>query len=101
MAAHSAIGSSVGLSDDDIRDARTGAAPNRQTEAALQFARRIVEKQGLLSDADLADVRGAGYSDEEIAELIGHVALTQFTNYFNHIAETEVDFPVVAELVAS
>lgn len=101
LAAHSAIGSSVGLSDDDIRDARTGAAPNRQTEAALQFARRIVEKQGLLSDADLADVRGAGYSDEEIAELIGHVALTQFTNYFNHIAETEVDFPEVAELVAS
>ena len=67
----------------------------------MQFAQQIVAKQGWLTDADLAEVRDAGYSDEEIAELIGHVSLTMFTNYFNHIAQTEVDFPAVAELVTS
>jgi uncharacterized peroxidase-related enzyme len=101
LAAHSAIGSSVGLSDDEIRDARTGASPDRKTEAALQFAQRIVEKQGWLTDSDLAEIRDAGYSDEEIAELIGNVSLTLFTNYFNHIAQTEVDFPAVAELASA
>ena len=101
LAAHSAIGSSVGLSDDEIRDARTAASPDRKTEAALQFARRIVEKRGWLTDDDHADIRDAGFTGEEIAELIGHVSLTMFTNYFNHIAHTEVDFPAVDELATS
>ena len=82
LAAHSAIGGSVGLSDDEIRDARTGESPDRKTEAALHFAQKIVEKRGWLSDSHLSEVRQAGYSDEEITELIGHVALTLFTKLF-------------------
>ena len=38
----------------------------------------------------------AGYSDAEITEIVSHVALNIFTNYFNHVARTEVDFPKVA-----
>lgn len=98
LAAHSAIGSSVGLSDDELRDARAGSSPDRKTEAALKFARRIVDQRGFVSDDELAAVRHAGYSDGEIAEIVGHVALTVFTNYFNHVADTEVDFPPVAEV---
>ena len=44
VAGHSAVGSSVGLTDDEVRDARNGTSPDRKTEAVLQFARRIVEK---------------------------------------------------------
>ena len=36
----------------------------------------------------------AGYTDGEIAEIIANVALTTFTNYFNTVADTEIDFPV-------
>ncbi|MCG8447948.1 MAG: carboxymuconolactone decarboxylase family protein [Pirellulales bacterium] len=100
LAAHSAIGSSVGLSEDQLRDARTATSPDRKTEAALQFARRIVQERGFVSDDDLEEIRHAGYGESEIAEIIGHVALNMLTNYFNHIAETEIDFPVVAELVS-
>ena len=28
--------------------------------------------------------------------MVGHVALNIFTNYLNNLADTEVDFPVVA-----
>ena len=98
VAAHSAIGSSVGLSDDEVRDARTATSPDRKTEAALRFARRIVDQRGAVSDDDVAAVRAAGYSDAEIVEVVAHVALNVFTNFFNHVAETEVDFPPVAEL---
>lgn len=101
LAAHSAIGSSVGLSQDELRDARSASSTDRKSEAALQFARRIVEERGFVSDDELAEVRRAGYSDEEIAEIVGHVALTVFTNYFNHVADTEVDFPPVAEVAAA
>lgn len=93
LAAHSAVGSSVGLSDDQLRDARTATSPDRKTEAALQFARRIVDKRGFVADADVEEMRTAGYQDQAIVEVVGHVALNLFTNYFNHVAETEIDFP--------
>ncbi len=46
VAGHSAVASSIGLTDDEVRDARQGTSPDRKTEAVLQFARRIVEKRG-------------------------------------------------------
>jgi uncharacterized peroxidase-related enzyme len=101
LAAHSAVGSSLGLSEDEIRDARTATSPDRKTEAALQFALRIVDQQGFVSDDDLEEIRSAGYSESEIAELIGHVGFNIFTNYFNHVAETKVDFPPVPEVVCT
>ena len=100
VAAHSAIGSTVGLSEDQLRDARTGTSPDRKTDAVLRFARRIVETQGFVTDEDIDDIRSADYGESEIAEIIGHVALNIFTNYFNHVAETEIDFPAVPELVS-
>lgn len=55
----------------------------------------IVSNRGWIDDAEVQRVRDAGYSDGEIAEIIANVALNIFTNYFNHIAQTEVDFPPV------
>jgi alkylhydroperoxidase family enzyme len=37
-----------------------------------------------------------GLSDAQIIEVLAHVALNTLTNYVNHIAATEIDFPVVA-----
>jgi hypothetical protein len=42
-----------------------------------------------------ATVKAAGYSDEEILEILGNVAVNLFTNYFNHLAATDIDFPRV------
>jgi uncharacterized peroxidase-related enzyme len=98
LAAHSAIGKIVGLSADQIVDARNGRAIDSKTSAALQLARRIVEARGLVSDADLATARSGGLDDAAIAEVVANVALNLFTNYFNHVAATEVDFPPAAEL---
>ena len=36
----------------------------------------------------------------EIAEIVANVALTAFTNYFNTVADTEIDFPVALSLAA-
>ena len=68
---------------------------------ALEFARKIVADRGIVSDGDVQQVRQVGYTDGEIAEIVAHVALNIFTNYFNHVAETEVDFPVAPELTAA
>ena len=95
LSAHTALGKMVGLGDEEITDSRRGLSPDRKTEAVLQFDRKIVSERGWVSDDDVATVRGAGTSDAEIAEVVAHVAVNIFSNYFNHVAETEVDFPEV------
>ena len=100
--AHTYLGGKAGVPPDELARNLVGRSDEEKTEAALVFARAIVESRGHIQDADLKAVREAGYSEAEITEIIAHVALNIFTNYFNHIAETEVDFPFVsAESTAS
>ncbi len=42
----------------------------------------------------------AGFGDDAIAEIVAGVALNIFTNYFNLVAETDIDFPQAAPLDA-
>ena len=98
LRAHSAIGKTVGLTTEQIRDARLGTAVDSRVNAVLKFATQLVEQRGIVSDSDLAATRDAGVSDAEITEVVANTALNLFTNYFNHVAETEVDFPKAEEL---
>ena len=66
----------------------------------LRFARTVLEKRGVIEDADIAAVREAGFGDAEIAEVVAHVALNIFTNYFNNVAGTTIDFPKAPTLSA-
>ena len=97
VAAHCAIGKSVGLSDSELTDARQSASSDSEIDAVLHFARQLVEKRGWVSDEDLDRIRRVGYGDGEIAEIVAVVAWKTFANYFNHVADTEVDFPAVPE----
>jgi len=98
LAAHTAIGKMVGLSDEQAIDSRRATAGDSKEEAALQFAKAVVEKQGWVTDDDVAKVRGAGYTDEDVTEIVAHVAKNIFTNYFNHVAEIAIDFPAAPAL---
>ncbi len=93
--AHTAVGKMLGLSDEEAQENLHGRSSDPVRAAALQFARAIVEKRGWVSDRDLERVREAGFGDAEITEIVASVAATTFSNYFNHIAETEIDFPPV------
>ena len=93
VSAHSLIGKRSGLTDQDVLNSRRGGSSDAKTDVLLRFARTVVEKQGLVSDEDVAAVRDAGFGDAEIAEVVAHVALNIFTNYFNNIADTTIDFP--------
>lgn len=98
LAAHSLLGRNAGLDAAEIVAARRGEASDARTHAAIRFALAVVASRGGVSDADLERVRGAGFGDGEIAEIVAHVALNVLTNYLNRVAETEVDFPKVEAL---
>jgi len=79
----------------ELRLAQGAEAQDSKSPAALRFAAKVVQERGHLLGSDVEGLRTAGYSDGEIAEIIAVVAVNLFTNYFNHIAGTEIDFPVV------
>src|SRR5262249_39593188 len=98
VAAHSVIGKMVGLTDQQVRDSRIGGAIEPKADTLIRFALEVVRTRGRVSGAALDEVREAGFGDGVIAEVVAHVALDVFTNYFNNVAQTDVDFPKAPEL---
>ncbi len=96
--AHTAIGKMVGLSEEQTIDARQGQADDDKAQAVLNLVDAILEREGFVTDDQLAAARDAGLSDAEVLEVTGQVVKNFFTNFVNHIAQTEVDFPKIKQL---
>lgn len=96
LSAHTLLGKGAGLNSSDISEARAGNALDEVTDGLLKLAVKIVNQRGVLSDSDIAQAKSSGVDDGLIIEVIANVALNTLTNYTNHIAATEIDFPVVA-----
>ncbi|MDI4238634.1 carboxymuconolactone decarboxylase family protein [Bradyrhizobium sp. Arg237L] len=84
------------LPAEDIVLARKGHARDPKRDAAVQFARKIIESRGHVTDADLQTVRDAGYTDANIMEIVALVAMYSLTNFFNNVFHPDKDFPAVA-----
>jgi alkylhydroperoxidase family enzyme len=89
------LGRKAGASAEEMAAAQAGHSQDPQTNAALAFALRIVDRRADISDADVASLREVGFSDAAIVEIVAHVALNLFTNYVNIAFDVPVDFPVV------
>jgi len=95
-AAHSFIGEKlVGIDSTTIEKAREGKANDAKAQAALTFAKTLLTKKGMVSDADVDAVKKAGFSDAAITEIIAYTGFNVFTNYFNNALNVVVDFPKV------
>jgi uncharacterized peroxidase-related enzyme len=95
LSAHTAIGKMNGLSDEQTEQSRQGLANEAKIQAALQFAQKVTSKRGQVSSDEIQAIKNAGYNDEDILEIVLNVVANTLTNYVNHIADTEVDFPSV------
>lgn len=95
LAAHTVLGRKAGASAEEMSAAQGGQSADLRTAAALRFALQLVEGHGQVSASDVQTVRSAGFSDEEIVEILAHVALNLFTNYVNVAFAVPVDFPAV------
>jgi uncharacterized peroxidase-related enzyme len=102
LSAHTYLGKNLlKLDDAEMTANRSGASNDPKAHAAIQFAVKVARERGHISDADLKAVRMAGYDDAQIIEIVLHVALNTWTNYINEVAQTDIDFPVVALRKAS
>lgn len=100
LAAHAAIGGMLGLQPTDVEAARAGRAANARDAAIVALAQAIVRSRGNPSAAEIAAAR-VQLGDADILETIAVATLNIFTNYVNHIAGTEIDFPQLASRKAA
>ncbi len=95
LSAHTAIGRKAGLNGAEIEANRAGTSRDAGAAAAVKFARGLVEHTGDVTSAELAEVRGAGYGDAEIVEIITHVGMNILTNILGRASRVDIDFPRV------
>ncbi|MFX6949512.1 hypothetical protein ABTH81_20735, partial [Acinetobacter baumannii] len=74
---------------------RSGASNDPKADVAVRFAAKVARERGRVTDADVAAVKAAGYTDAQAIEIVQHVALNVWTNFFNTVFQTPIDFPVV------
>jgi alkylhydroperoxidase family enzyme len=67
----------------------------------VRFAVAVTKARGHVGEAELQELKAAGYSAAQAIEIVMHVALNTWTNYVNEVAQTEIDFPVVKARAAA
>lgn len=96
VAAHDMLAKMTGLSAEEARAIRhmepTG---NDKRDALIRFVLRVMRESGTVPADAVADIRAAGYSEAQLVAISLAIALTMFTNTFNRINDTDVDFPAV------
>src|SRR5262249_23312445 len=96
VAAHSLLSGLAGLRESAIENIRLGLStgePRRDAFAA--FVRSLVGTSGMVSEEQMDMIRAAGYSDQQLVEISLAISLAIFTNVFNRINDTEIDYPLV------
>jgi uncharacterized peroxidase-related enzyme len=98
LSAHTTFAKKLNVNEPDILSARRGESSDPKTEAILVFCQIVAQKKGWVDADELASLRAAGVTEEELVEIILVIALNIFTNYFNHIVDTDIDFPKAPDL---
>ncbi|HVJ53495.1 MAG TPA: carboxymuconolactone decarboxylase family protein [Aliidongia sp.] len=95
--AHAFLGNLAGLKPDALRQLRTGEPTgDPKRDALARFVRILAQTSGTISGGEFQTIRSAGYTDAQLVDISLAIALTVFTNVFNRINNTDIDFPTVA-----
>lgn len=102
LSAHTYLGRNLAKLDDaEITANRSGRSNDLKADAAVHFAALLVKQRGHVSEADVAAVKAAGYSDGALLEIVLHVAENTWTNYLNEAFGTAIDFPRISQRTAA
>jgi uncharacterized peroxidase-related enzyme len=96
LSAHTFLGKNVAkLDSDEIERARHAESADTRVAALLALSNAIAQGRGTVDQSVIKTARSLGITDTEIAEVVGNLALNILTNYFNILADTDNEFPVV------
>ena len=96
LSAHTYLGLNLAkITPEEISLNRAGTSGDAKADGAVRFAAKVAQHRGKVSDADIAAVKLAGFSEAQIIEIVAVVAENFSTNLINNVAQTDIDFPVV------
>jgi AhpD family alkylhydroperoxidase len=86
LVAHTLAARRLGVPEREIELARQGTSSDPAIAVIVAFAQQVLTAPGDTSDEDLERLHAHGYSDEQIAEVVGLVSLQLLTGAFNLVA---------------
>lgn len=86
LAAHEGAARSLGVSEEEITAARQSTSSDPRVAAMIDVALKVYREPTGITDAQVEELRGHGFSDREIADVVGVVALNVLTGAFNLLA---------------
>jgi uncharacterized peroxidase-related enzyme len=89
LTAHTDAARSLGIDDDEIAAARRGTSADPRIAAMVRFGHDVHTEPGAITDRDLDELRALGFTDEEILDVVGLVALNVITGSLNLVAGLE------------
>jgi alkylhydroperoxidase family enzyme len=94
VAFHTALALQQGIGSDGTTAIREGRLPAEKRFAALSaLAKGLIEKRGHLSEKELDSFIAAGFTKEQVLEVIAIVAASTITNYAGTIANPPLEDP--------
>lgn len=94
LAAHTAIGKMNGFTDEQVLEIRSGSASfDTKLDALVKLARAIIRNRGKIEDQVLQAFFDAGYSKENLVDVIVNVGEKTITNLLHNITDIPIDFP--------
>ena len=92
MAGHTTLAKMIKMDADVIAALRAGTPlPDAKLEALHRFTTLVVRERGFVPDAEVDAFLAAGYTRQNVLEVILGVATKVMSNYTNHIVHTELD----------
>lgn len=92
MAGHSMRAKAIGMTADAIAALRAGESlADPKLEALRRFTRAMVRERGHLADGEVEAFLAAGYSRQNVFEVILALGAKVLTNYANHLAGTPLN----------
>ena len=92
MAAHTLVAKGDKISEEVIETARRqGTYTNPKLEALRQFTLAMTEKRGWTSPEEIEAFFAAGFSKQQLLEIVVVMAHKVISNYTNHMAGTPID----------
>jgi uncharacterized peroxidase-related enzyme len=92
LSVHTFVGDKFNhLSQEDMARNREGHSTDPKADAAVQFAYQVARSRGHVTDADFEAVRAAGFTDEQIIDIVAETAFSFTTNLFNNTFQTDID----------
>lgn len=92
MAAHSTVATMAGMPEPVLAALRSGSIlPESRLEALRSFVVEVVRSRGRVSNKRIEVFLAAGYTRENVLEVVFAVTMKTLSNYANHMAETPVD----------